>query len=212
MKRIDIGRLCEITEQRTKQRRNFSFAPDYAEPGYNTPEKGIIFGNWNPVCGFDKPKEYQKRDPISKLARVLEYAGCELVWEDEWTTCGDCGKAVRTQPDCYSWTPYYKIVNECELVCLDCLDPENYLESIEDDATKACPPEWNPEQYGYVKHNGDFETGFHPGQNDNPGTILKAMHAAGMRRVVFRIRGKGQFDITWQAYFKPEDIGQTVEN
>lgn len=205
MKTPDLQRLCELVEHKSRGSRQFSFASDYAEPGYDTPDKGIIFGNWNPVCGFDKPKADQKRDPVSKLARVLEHVGCELEWEDEWTTCGDCGKAVRTSPDCYSWTPYYRIVNECELVCLDCLDPESYLEEIEDDPAKACPPEWNPEQYGYVKHNGDFETGFHPGQNDDPKAILKAMHAAGLSRVVFRIADKGQFDIRWQAYHKTED-------
>jgi hypothetical protein len=203
MKNIDIQHLCEIVESRTKQHRSFSFAPDYAERGYSSPAKGIVFGNWNPVCGFGRTKEEQKRDPVSKLARVLEHAGFELEWEDEWSTCCDCGKAVRTQPDCYSWTPYFRIANECELVCLDCLDPETYLAECEDDCRKAFPPEWNPEDFGYVKFNGDFETGFHAGQTDDPKKILALLHGQGKRGVVFRIKGKGQFDLTWEAYYKP---------
>lgn len=200
--REDIGRLCQIVEDATKQRRTFSFAPDYAERGYSSPERGIVFGNWNPVCGFNVPKSEQKRDPVIKLARILEKCGCELEWEDEWSTCGDCGKAVRTSPDSYGWTAAYRILNDCEIICLECLDPADYLESIEDDATKACPPEWNPIAYGYTKHNGDFQTGFHVGQNDKPETILKALHADGKTGVIFRIADKGQFDVTWEAYFK----------
>lgn len=203
---IDVSRLCELVEARTKNRRNFSFAPDYAEPGYNSPERGIVFGNWNPVCGFDKTKEEQKRDPVSRLARVLKANGFEIEWEDEWSTCSDCGKAVRTSPDSYGWTSHYRILHECELICLDCLDPAEYLESIEDKPTHACPPEWNPEDHGYVKHNGDFETGFHQGQNGDPKAICAALHKEGKRGVVFRIASKGQFDIRWQAFYKPNEV------
>ena len=202
MKKINASHLCELVESRTNLRRTFNFAQDYAERGYSSPENGIVFGNWNPVCGFDKTKEIQKRDPVSKLARVLKAAGFELEWEDEWSTCCDCGKAVRTSPDSYSWTVGFRIVNECELVCLDCLDPEAYLAECEDDCDKAFPPEWNPESFGYTKHNGDFETGFHPGQNDSPAAILKLLHSQGKRGVVFRIKSSGQFDLTWEAYYK----------
>lgn len=199
MKNINFSRLVECCENRTHH--SFTFCPGYAEPGYSDPEKGIVFGNWNPACGFDKTQAEQRRDPVSKLARVLEANGFEPEWSDEWETCCECGKAVRASADCYSWTPYFRIY-DCGLVCLDCLDPEEYLESIENDCDKACPPKWNPEKYGYVKYNGDFESGFHPGQDDKPADILKRMRDLGMSRVVFKIASVGQFDVTWQAYFK----------
>lgn len=204
MKNIDIGNLVEICQKRSK--RHFTFAPGYAEPGYDAPEKGIVFGDWNPVCGFSVDKATQRRDPVSKLARVLENFGCELEWYDEWATCGDCGKAVRTTGDCYSWTPYFRLLHECELVCLDCLNPEDYLTSIEDSSNSACPPQINPEDFGYVKYNGDFETGFHPGQTSDPAKVLKKMHDAGMASVVFKIAEQSQFYIVWQAFHKPEEI------
>lgn len=205
MQNVNIHDLCQLVGEKTNQRRTFSFAPAYAERGYSN-AKGILFGNWNPVCGFGVLKEVQRRDPVSKLARVAEALGFECEWEDEWSTCCDCGNAVRTEPDSYGWTPYYRIVNECDLVCLDCLgkDKEDYLESIEDDPTKACPPEWNPVELGYVKFNGTFETGFHPGQNDNPAKILKAMQEQGLEHIIFRIKSQGQFDLNWEAYYKPE--------
>jgi hypothetical protein len=204
MENINFANLVECCEKRTN--RNFEFCPAYAEPGYSHPEKGIVFGNWNPACGFlGQTLDEQRIDPVSKLARVLEANGFELEWSDEWTTCCDCGKAVRQHADSYFWTPYFRVMNDCELVCLGCLDPEDYLVSIEDDADKACPPEWNPEDYGYAKFNGDFETGFHPGQNDKPSDILKKMHGLGMSRIVFKIAEQSQFYVTWQAYHKTEE-------
>ena len=196
----DIGRLCELVAGKTG--RNFDHAPAYAEPGYTDPDKCIVFGNWNPACGFSVPKEQQRRDPVAKLARILEKCGCELEWEDEWTTCQECGKAVRTSPDSYGWTSYYRVLNECELICLDCLDWADYLEGIEDNARQACPPEIKPADYGYIKVEETFETGFHPGQTDDPAKVLKQLHEQGKSGVVFRLASKGQFDLTWEAYYK----------
>ena len=195
-----IQRAIEYVSDKT--RRDFQFASEYAEPGYSQPESGIVFGNWNPACGFDVPRDHQKRDPVSRLAKILEKAGYELEWEDEWTTCQECGKAVRTQPDCYHWTSHYRILNDCELICLDCMDWESYLESIEDNPSNACPPDISPEEFGYIKFNGNFETGFHPGQTDNPKATLAKMHAEGMRRVVFRLKEQSQFYTVWEAYYK----------
>ena len=197
----DISRLIEVAEKLSSNHRQVTFAPEYAEPGYST-DKGILFANWNPSCGFNVQKAQQKRDPIVRLGRIAEKMGFKCEWEYEWTTCQECGKAVRTSPDCYGWTSHYRIVNECELICLDCLDWAEYLESIEGNPSHACPPEIDPEQYGYVKYNGDFETGFHPGQTDDPKKVLATMTAHGLKSIVFRIAGKGQFDVTWQAYHK----------
>lgn len=171
---------------------NLGFASGYAEPGYTDPAKGVLFADWNKF-----PRNFD---------RVLEKAGYETEWSDEWSTCGDCGKAVRTSPDSYGWTSNYRLLNECEIVCLDCLDAADYLESIEDNANHACPPgaKFCPLKHGYTQHNGKFETGFHPGQNDSPKAILKALHAQGKRHVVFRIADKGQFDITWEAFYKDD--------
>lgn len=201
----NIASLLDFTSDKTG--RDFSICSAYAEPGYIDPDSGlIVFGNWNPKCGFSVPKDVQHKDPVSKLSRILEKCGAELEWSDEWSTCGDCGKAIRTSPDCYQWTPYYRILNDCELVCLDCLDAADYLESIEDDSRHCAPPQdkFNPELHGYVKHNGTFENGFHPGQNDNPAKILEAMHANGMHHVIFRQSEQSQFYIKFEAYYKPE--------
>lgn len=213
--RQDIARLCEITESLIEkarkagqkvQSRDFSWATDYAEPGYSSPAHGIVFGDWNPaIFGFDRPRSEQKRDPVCKLARILEASGCECEWSDEWATCSDCGKAILTSPDCHQWFPYYRLIDGCEIVCLDCIDPESYLASIEDDSDHAVPSysRFDPLLFGYQKYNGNFETGFHPGQTDSPKEVLAKMQKLGLSRIVLRLADKGQFDITWQPFHNP---------
>jgi len=169
---------------------NIGFSSGYAELGYTDPAKGILFADWNKF-----PRNFD---------RILEKAGYECEWQDEWSTCAECNKAVRTSPDSYSWTSHYRILNECELVCLDCLDAADYLKRIEDDPKSCCPPgkKFDPILHGYTQHNGKFETGFHPHQTDDPKAILKLLHAEGKRHVVFQLADKGQFDVTWKAFYK----------
>jgi hypothetical protein len=174
---------------RTLDPENVQFAAEYAEPGYTNPESGILFANWN-ACS-------------RRVMDLLEQAGYECEWEDEWTTCGECGKALRTSPDSYSWLPSY-VDYECEYICHDCIDPESYLESIEDNPRKAVTPDIDPTEYGYILLDDSFENGFHPGQNDDPAKISKELHAKGYKRLLFKIDGKGQFDISFSVYHKPE--------
>jgi len=210
--RRDISRLVEITEKILAaipgaHYREFTWCSGYAEPGYQDPESGIVFSNWNPaVFGYDKSRAEQKRDPVLKLSRILEKCGCELEWSDEWSTCSDCGKAVRTSGNCHGWLPHYRIIDECEIVCLDCLDPESYLESIEDDPSHACPDgeRFSPIKFGYVQFEEFFESGFHPGQHDDPKKILARMQAAGLKHCLFRLSSAGQFDLRFEAYHKIE--------
>jgi hypothetical protein len=137
--------------------------------------------------------------------RLLENYGYQLEWSDEWSTCQECGKAVRMQPDCYGWQPSYFIMN-CELFCKDCCPMEEYLESLEDNPRTALNDHVNPEDYGYVKLEGDFENGFHPGQNANPKEIFARLKAAGHKRLLFNIDGVGQFDISFSIWKKVEEV------
>lgn len=86
---------------------NVNWSAEYAEPGYSTPAKGIVFADWN---GF--PKDFD---------RVLERAGYAVEWSDEWATCEDCYRAFRTQPSHMDWRPIYSWDGDCSLVCRDCL-------------------------------------------------------------------------------------------
>jgi hypothetical protein len=169
---------------------NLGWAPDYAEPGYTAGKRGVLTANWNYFP--------------SRIDKTLEQAGFSIEWSDEWATCEDCGKLVRTTGDCWGWQPAYVMQGECTLVCLDCVDWGEYLESIEDNPQSACMRACNPAQHGYalISKPAEFENGFHPGQNDNPKEILEQLHKDGKRGIVFRISETGQFDISFETWQK----------
>lgn len=170
------------------------YAPEYAEgEGYgDAPERGILFGNWN----------YFSRD----VTDLLEKVGYAIEWNDEWTTCDGCGKALRTSPDSYSWQPgYLREADSCETYCHECADIESVLESYEDQPTRALNDHIDPGEYGYRKLEGDFESGWHPGQNDNPQEIYDRLVALGHKRLLFVIDGVGQFDIGFSIWEKEND-------
>jgi hypothetical protein len=64
------------------------------EPGY--PDGVYAFGDWNPVA-FDAVTRAHRISGLPELlSSALERAGCEIHWEDEWTDCVECYRAVRT--------------------------------------------------------------------------------------------------------------------
>jgi hypothetical protein len=160
---------------------------DYAvEQGYDeAPARGFLFGNWN----------YFSR----KAADLLERAGYALEWSDEWTTCSNCNKALRTSPDSYDWQPAYT-QDDSGIYCFECTDWQQYLESLEDNPHTACFARCNPAEYGYVRLSepGEYENGYHSGQNDNPQQILTDLHKQGKRHIIFRIPEKSQFYISFE--------------
>lgn len=179
---------------------NMTSAKEFAESGYDQPAKGILFADWN---YFDK-----------RTLDILERMGYECEWSDEWSNCDGCGKAVRTSPDHCAWQPYY-VVSDGGLVCLNCMDWESTLEDeYEDNANKAVFNACDPSKYGYrrVSEDGEFESGFHLGQDDKPKEILKRLHAAGVKRVVFRIPETSQFYIRFETWAKVEEVEEYDEN
>lgn len=178
---------------------NLGWAGEYAEPGYTAGERGILTANWN----------YFTRN----VTDILERAGFECEWSDEWSTCDECGKLVRTSPDCYDWQRSYIVMNECEIVCLECVNWEEYLETIEDSPSSACMRACDPGKFGYqrISQPAEYENGFHPGQNDDPEKILAALQEKGHSRVIFRIPETSQFYITFEVWEKiPEAEADNV--
>jgi len=170
------------------------WASDYAEPGYTNGRKGILFGNWNHVS--------------SRVQDILERMGYSLEWEDEWTTCSECGKAVRTNPDCYSWQrSYWEPEDSGEVICCECINPEEYLASLHNKVRQCSTVHTiDPSKHGYVRLRGDFESGWHPHQNDDPRTIYKQLRDSGEKRpLIFVLDTTGQFDIGFSVWAKLDD-------
>lgn len=89
---------------------NLQWADGYAEPGHTAPVRGVLFADWNVF-----PPE---------IDRILERAGYEVEWADEWTTCDGCQKALRIAPDSFVWTPAYVTQDNGAIFCHTCAEDE----------------------------------------------------------------------------------------
>ena len=183
---------------------------DYSEPGYSKDEgkELIFFANWN---GIDE-------DIMEQIEENFM-----VEWSDEWYQCCDCGKAIRTQPDCYHWQPYYHMFNECEPVCFDCISDnaglqESLLEDfiikgneidIDKDSANFRLLQINDfelEDHGFkVLNDEHYENGFHPGQNDDPKIILKNLDVSFLEsnQFLFKQSEQNQFYMKFDLYSKP---------
>lgn len=192
----------------------------YAEPGYGSDDDVIVFGNWN-------PKRFPRGDdaPLTKdenlgprLARILEAAGAEIQWYDEWARCGDCYRAFRTSGDSYQWTMYGDFSEDaCDYICADCLvkDPETLIEEYVNNSSKALTFLSGPDlvALGFEQHNGTFENGWHEGQDDDPSEILERIlkFAPDGTEVVFTIPEVSQFYVRFNAYVRTPENDDDVD-
>ncbi len=178
----------------------------YAEPGYSEPECGIIAtGNWNTIDKWNK--ETNKHDLISDLPKrvgdIFEKMGIPCEWSDEWSQCGSCYKLIRTSPDSYSWQANYWL-GDGDITCAECVksDPEAYIEAHESDHHMFLSIEdIDPADHGYVLVNDEpYESGWHPGQTDDPKVVAKELVDKGITRFVFRKDENSQFYSKWSVY------------
>lgn len=184
----------------------------YADPAHGKSDAVVVLGNWNPARypRGDEPPLTAEESIMPRLADALERVGAEIEWLDEWTSCGGCYKAVRTKPDSYAWRPGYAIVCN-DFLCTACLldmgiDALEDLIDNPDSAVTWCEPE-HVEGLGFVKwepgDEHDYESGWYPGQNDDPHKILESIKArVPDSQVVFFIDSVGQFDIRFSAYIR----------
>jgi hypothetical protein len=187
--------FCEVNN------RELDFASTYGEPGYSDPEKSILFTDWN-----DIPKKLQTR---------LEAQGYELEWSDEWyIDHNNNGKAYRTSPDSYGWESRLMFSEAAG----DYLTPDDGLEDwiaqCQDDARSALPSWWSESDIaalGWVKQTEDYESGFHPGQNDDPKQIATKLRAE-RKTFLFQIGGVGQFDIRFHVWVLAEETETSEES
>lgn len=199
------------------------YSTSYSEPGYSFNDgetrKAILFANWNAKSHYDETtrKFVEDDNTMPRLAGIAEKAGYTVEWSDEWTTCDECYGAVRTQADSYSWKRSYWQTECGDIVCANCLDPVEYLETLE-----GCPTicntfdHVNPADHGYTLIREQLEYGWHPGQNDSPAIVAKSLRDRGIERFLFSLDSVGQFDASFSVYVHDSEaellIGADVES
>lgn len=187
----------------------------YSEPGYTDNEIATVTGNWNsppdtewvPAEMVDPNHEDTEAGELLTTGRALELLGCELEWSDEWTSCSDCRKLVRTQPDSYSWTRSYWD-HEDGPVCHECVKkhPEDYIEEMVGNDRAAITIDIDLDKHGFVKLQGDLENGLYGGQKADPKVIGKSLRKHGIDRYVFVIDSVGQFDMSFSVWVDKDQL------
>ena len=188
----------------------------YADSRYGSADAIVVLGNWNDRR-WQRPGEpaltREERLP-SRLFNALEWLGAECEWSDEWSQCAECYRAIRTEPDCYSFTLGAVWVDDEGYVCEECAlaDPEYYLVDYVNAPDRALT--WlgrtELERLGYVQWEASdphqYETGWYPGQTDDPANVLLSIQEQfPWSETVFLIDSVGQFDCRWSAYVKGTD-------
>lgn len=174
---------------------------EYGEPGYSNPAAGVLFGDWNEV-----PKW---------IPEYLEAAGFECEWDDEWLVA-DNGKAYRTRANSYDWQSSILVTEDGAILTPDdsVSDWLHWIMIHSPTETPRCVPEWiTPEmlaEEGFIQYPDEdthFETGWHPGQNDDPRFVAKRIFETieDVNDVVFRLAEQSQFYIRWQAFYRLPD-------
>lgn len=175
-----ITYLCEVHDA--------EYCSHYGEPGYHDPEKGIIFCDWNNIPDV--------------LTDILEEHGYSLEWSDEWYIDYDNDKAWRTSPTSYDWQCSIRICDRYVLTPDD--DISEWIYECLNDCNQALP-DWITEhdltEAGFELYNDEYyESGWYPGQNDDPATI--AAKLPDDLEYVFHIPSVGQFDMKFDLYVR----------
>jgi hypothetical protein len=161
----------------------------------------LITANWNNIP--DKLHDFI--DNVFKTHWIDEYASCEV-----------CNKAIKTSPNCYGWEPGF-IVTEYGLICQNCIkDDEGIQEEIIEyyinETNKAVPSWFCPllKNHGFICYSIDdycekFESGFHPGQTDDPVKIAKDIQKTlPDYDFIFKIDSIGQFDVHFSVFLRKQ--------
>jgi hypothetical protein len=184
-RKINYGTVIQLWAE--KNNAQVDYASEYGEPGYSDPEAGIIVADWN-----DVPQRIQDG---------LERQGYELEWIDEWYISCDSSpaKAWRSEPDCHSWESRLLYCDGYVLTADD--DISDWIEQCEftsADDGRVLPSWWDDADFVsanwrlYDPTAADFESGFHPGQTDEPAKFLPA---------ILRVHGKALIQRTEQSQF-----------
>jgi hypothetical protein len=190
-----VAAIAEVYCGSGSQTEVTDIAEGNVEPGYT--DAPLALGDWWVTVDGDLRE--------SKVVPLLAACGVDSAFYDEWTTCHECCKVVRTSPDHYGWKRSYFLFHGCELVCHECItdDPEPYLEALSGDPNTAITIDSvDPIDHGYCPVWGEFENGLYGGQMDSPHAIARAFGERGWDDFIFSLDRVGQFDAAFTVYVK----------
>jgi hypothetical protein len=128
-----------------------------------------------------------------------ELTGSKYNWgfDDEYDTCCECGKIVRTSPTSYSWMPsYYR--GEWGLICEECVrkNPEEYIDWLLNNSERINTifTEQELEEFGFKRFEDEKESGWYD-RNDSPIKDVKKVPEG--YDYIFHLTNIEQFRTNW---------------
>jgi hypothetical protein len=118
---------------------------------------------------------------VQPVEEILEEIVGEWGFSDEYGTCDNCHKALRTSPDSYGWTPDYVEISDGRY-CLECTDVDEVLEEY-CRKRKGIPYQIEKKAMSegtIILMGKTWDNGLHSGMNDDPKKIAKALKAMGL--------------------------------
>lgn len=219
--------LTYKTVGKMAERWDWEIASEYGEPGYDMPYgasdgAGIILGDYWCRCGTvlredGSPNLHDVFHHYPRLGVALEEQGWQLEWDDEWVVDWENGgKCYRISGDSYSWQPSLIITEYGDFLTPDD-DVEEWVAEMGNDPhrciTARAKSTSDLEAAGFVRWEPDdphtYESGWHPGQTDDPESITREIReATGLDEdeltIVFYLNSSGQFDVRFSAWTRDE--------
>lgn len=194
--------IYKILDYMGKKGFNFDCYEGIAEQGYEN--KPLICADWNP------PKMERIYNWIEKY-----YEGrFDLGWNDEWMSCNECGRAIRSIHNHYGWEPSYLSSDYDEVLCIECVKnmDEEALKGYINNSNKVLPS-WTieiAEDAGFKCFEDKnycqiYETGLYSHQTDDPKEVEKFLQKnLPEHDYLFAINSTGQFDIHWSIFIRKQ--------
>jgi hypothetical protein len=138
--------------------------------------------------------------------------GVNVEYYDEYTTCDDCGKVIRTEPNSYHWQPDY-YMGDGFIICNVCFNEnEDYQEAyIEDrvnnpkNAINGLMSEEQIKSLGFEKPDAEYENGWYHVE-DKPEEVYDKLKDS-YDEVLFYINNVEQFRINFVVFVRGEVEG-----
>ncbi len=204
----DLSR-CEVESITMAQISESGMLPDDSDPW-------SAFADWNDKRSRDPSGFHgygshagQKIDTtMCRLLAILENMDIECEWSDEWTSCDDCGRMVRTEPDGYGWR-MFGYIDDCTLICGHCIYAEDYIESRINNPKSAVNDYLvDLVALGFTRLDPEYENGMHPGQNDDPVKILETLQNDDPGGEFLFTYSPSQFDVAFTAWRRDKETDE----
>jgi hypothetical protein len=234
---ITDERALELLRENFAEPNCWDWCSDYGEPGYSHDgdQQVVVMGDYwcrckkHPHAGQVRHRFHGEPEVIQPgelhalsmhhprlWARFEEVASFE--WHDEWIVDHENDQCFRTTGDCYAWQPSWAMSEGGDIVTI-ADDAQTWLDVLGLDGDNPIQLHSNQVRAGDLaalgfkfwpdEDDGEyFETGWHPGQDDNPEEKVKRireMHGDDVHIICY-ITGVGQFDSRWKMLYRnPEE-------